>query len=157
MQFTSGDLHPAMASRPLTVLTDAAARRGRGRVFCSIVLSLVRSNERKKIMNNPFGVAIVASAVLLTACASPISKQAQHQINAPINCSKAEQDIAILENEKKSVAAQAAAGVSSILPIGLVAGLIKGTAKDKAKVATGEYNNQIKTKISQIKAECGVK
>jgi len=62
-----------------------------------------------------------------------------------------------LENEKKSVAAQAAAGVSSILPIGLVAGLIKGAAKDKAKVATGEYNNQIKTKISQIKAECGVK
>jgi len=111
----------------------------------------------KKIINNPFGVAIVASAVLLTACASPISKQAKHQINAPINCSKAEQDIAILENEKKSVAAQAAAGVSSILPIGLVAGLIKGTAKDKAKVATGEYNNQIKTKILQIKAECGVK
>jgi hypothetical protein len=62
-----------------------------------------------------------------------------------------------LENEKKSVAAQAAAGVSSILPIGLVAGLKKGTPKDKAKVATGEYNNQIKTKISQIKAECGVK
>ena len=146
-----------MASRPLTVLTDAAARCGRGRVFCSIVLSLVRSNERKKNheqsiwrRNRCFGRFVDSLRV------SHIL-QAKHQINAPINCCGAEQYIAILENEKKSVAAQAAAGVSSILPIGLVAGLIKGTAKDKAKVATGEYNNQIKTKISQIKAECGVK
>jgi hypothetical protein len=107
-------------------------------------------------MKIQFGAVVTAAAVLLAACASPISEQAKLKINAPIHCATANRDIALLENEKASIAGQAAAGITSVLPVGLVAGLLKGTAKDKAKVATGEYNDLIETKIGKIKHKCGV-
>jgi hypothetical protein len=110
-----------------------------------------------QLMKMQTGLAIVASAILLTACGSPISEEAKRKINAPINCSTAKQDIVTLKREKTSVASQAAAGVTSVLPIGLVVGVLSGTAKDKANVATGEYNDMIDAKIAKIKRDCGAK
>jgi hypothetical protein len=107
-------------------------------------------------MNSHFAIGIIASTVLLAACASPISDEAKREISAPVNCSTAKEDLAVLEKEKTSVAGQAAAGVTSVLPIGLVAGLVSGTADDKAKVATGEYNDLLDRKIAKIKKTCGV-
>ena len=108
-------------------------------------------------MKIQFGAVILASTFLLTACSSPISDEAKREINAPINCSTANEDIAVLKKERANVAEQTAAGVTSILPIGLVFGLLGGTAGDKAKVATGEYNEMIDAKIAKIKRKCGIK
>ncbi len=108
-------------------------------------------------MKKRFSAGILASTVLLTACASPISDEAKREISAPINCSTAESDLAILEKEKANTAKQVAMGVTSVLPIGLVSGLVSGTAGDKAEVATGEYNDLLEAKIAKIKKACNIK
>ncbi len=73
------------------------------------------------------------------------------------NCSTAEADIRVLKSEKTHVSQQLAAGVSALMPIGLVAGVAAGTEGTKAKVATGDYNKMIDKKIAEIKQECGVR
>jgi len=108
-------------------------------------------------MTSNYGFAVIVSVTLLAACASPISKEVKRELKKPVDCSTAKQDIALLEKEKASTAKQTAAGVTSILPIGLISGVVSGTAGDKAKVATGEYNKQLVAKIAEIKSTCGVK
>jgi len=44
----------------------------------------------------------------------------------------------------------------SIVPAGLVIGLITGTAGAKMHVATGEYNKMIDQRIAEIKQQCGI-
>jgi hypothetical protein len=46
--------------------------------------------------------------------------------------------------------------VSAFSPIGLVTGVATGTEKEKAQVASGDYNKMIDQKIAQIKATCGI-
>ena len=105
-------------------------------------------------MVSHYGVAVMTFTVLLAACASPISEEVKRELEKPVDCSTAKQDIALFEKEKASVAKQTAAGVTSVLPIGLVSGVVSGTAGDKAKVATGEYNEQLDAKIAQIESAC---
>ena len=99
-------------------------------------------------------------AVLLvlawTGCAAPISDTAKEGLAKPVDCSTAEQDIATLEAEKASVAEQAAAGARSVVPAAAVGGILMGTAGDKAKVATGKYNQEIDDKIAEIRTTCGL-
>jgi hypothetical protein len=92
---------------------------------------------------------------MLAACA-PISQQAKDDLAKPVNCETAQADIAALEAEKTSVAEQAAAGVRSVVPAAAVGGLLMGTTKDKAKVATGAYNKELEAKIAEIKVTCGL-
>jgi hypothetical protein len=47
-------------------------------------------------------------------------------------------------------------GVSSIIPVGLVVGIVTGSAGTKFRVATGEYDKMIDEKIAEIKSECGI-
>ena len=81
----------------------------------------------------------------------------KHGLKAPVDCFTAKQDIALLEQGKASTAKQAAAGVTSVLPIGLITSLVNGAAGDKAKVATGEYNKQLVAMIAETKSTCGIK
>ncbi len=103
------------------------------------------------------GLLLIASFAMLAACASPISDDAKRALKKSVDCSTAKEDIVLLEKEKTSAGQQAKAGVTSILPIGLISGIVSGTAGDKAKVATGEYNKQIIAKIAEIKKTCGIK
>jgi hypothetical protein len=48
-------------------------------------------------------------------------------------------------------------GVTAIVPIGLVIGLVTFTEGEKIKVATGEYNKALDAKIQEIQTQCGVK
>lgn len=103
------------------------------------------------------------SATLLAICfclslASCASKYAQgeKEIKKPVNCATAEADIRVLKNEKVHAAQELAAGVSAIMPIGLVVGAATGTEGAKASVATGDYNKMIDQKIAEIKSECGI-
>ena len=104
-----------------------------------------------------FSVAFLA--ICLTAsvisCASSY-KKAEQDVKKPVNCATAEADIRVLESEKVHAAQQLASGVSAIVPVGLVAGVVTGTEGTQVKVATGEYNKMLDKKIAEIKRECGI-
>ena len=59
-------------------------------------------------------------------------------------------------SEKSHTSDQIAAGVSAIVPIGLVVYSAQGKEGDTMNVATGKYNDMIDTKIAEIKSECGL-
>ncbi len=101
-------------------------------------------------------LAIVFAACLIVGCASPISDEAEQGLAKPVNCDTGAADIAALEAEKASVADQTVAGVKSVVPASAVMGILAGTTKDKAKVATGVYNQELEDKIAEIKATCGL-
>ncbi len=100
-------------------------------------------------------IVVGVAGLAIAGCAAPISKEAKQSLKKPVNCATAEGDLRVLENEKAHAGNQAVAGVSAIAPIGLVAGLVSGTEGDRIKVATGEYQKHIETKIAEIKKTCG--
>jgi len=55
-----------------------------------------------------------------------------------------------LESENAHVAKRIAMGASSIMPAGIVIGIVTRTQKDKVKVAIGKYNKMIDEKIAEI-------
>ncbi len=103
------------------------------------------------------GVVLLAACMVLSlvSCAMKY-KQVEEGMARPVNCATAEADIRVLESEKVHAAQQLAAGVSAIMPIGLVAGIATGTQRTKLRVATGTYNEMIIEKIAEIKRECGI-
>jgi hypothetical protein len=73
-----------------------------------------------------------------------------------INCATAKQDITTLTNEKVGVGKQIMAGVSSVLPVSAVVGLLKGNYAENVQVSAGQYNADIDHKIAEIRAVCGL-
>jgi hypothetical protein len=100
-------------------------------------------------------IALAIIAALVPACAMQY-KQTEQQMKQPINCATAEGDIRALQAEKTNVAQQIAAGVTSIVPAGLLLGLVTGTEGAKLNVATGEYDKMIDQRIAEIKQKCNV-
>ncbi len=96
-------------------------------------------------------------AFFVTACAEPISKEGKRTLRKDFQCATAKEDIRILEKERASNLKRLAAGVRSILPVAAVVGILKGTWKDRTKVAAGDYNKAIDRRIREIKAVCGPK
>ncbi len=104
------------------------------------------------------------SIVVLAGCSgrtnhSPIptiSDKTRADLSAPVNCSTAQQDIAVLEEERASVGKQILSGVRSILPISAVAGLLMGDYSDRIEVMSGQYNDDIAAKVADIKMTCGI-
>lgn len=103
-----------------------------------------------------FGLGICVS-ISAASCAATHQKQVEQDIKQPIHCATAEGDIRALQHEKAHVTDQIAAGVTAIVPIGLVAGVATGTEGTKVQVATGEYNKQIDAKITEIKTVCHIR
>jgi hypothetical protein len=100
-------------------------------------------------------LAIIFAAMTLAGCAFQ-EKRVEQSLAQPINCDVAEGDIRVLESEKAHVARQVVAGVTSIVPAGIVLGLVTGTTGTKLRVATGEYNKKIDERVTDIKRTCGV-
>jgi hypothetical protein len=98
---------------------------------------------------------VIFLAVILSACAFQ-QKKVEKELKSPINCATAEGDIRALEHEKAHVAQQIAEGVTAIVPISLVVGVVTGTEGTKLRVATGKYNKMIDKRIAEIKTECGL-
>lgn len=100
---------------------------------------------------------IVACAALAAAgCTSPITKQDQQSMAAPINCATAPGDLRMLQSEKANVGKEIANGVSAIFPIGLVINAADKQEKARFEIGTGEYNKRLDNKIAEIKATCGI-
>jgi outer membrane murein-binding lipoprotein Lpp len=96
--------------------------------------------------------------IALSGCSVTEKKDETAAAKMPINCQQAPADLRVLNSEKASTASKIGNGVSMVVPIGLVAGLVTGTEGTKYQVATGEYNKALDTKIAQIQAACpGVK
>lgn len=85
-----------------------------------------------------------------------ISEEAKKDLSAPVHCGTATHDIATLEEEKASVGKQVLAGVRSVIPFSAAAGILLGDYRDRAQVATGEYNRDLEAKIAQIRQECNI-
>ena len=101
-------------------------------------------------------IPIICLAIFVAACASPISQQAKDELAQPINCDTALEDIRILEQERASAAEMAKEGVTALVPVGAVLGIITFTEDEKLSVASGDYNRKIDEKIAEIKRECGI-
>ncbi len=97
------------------------------------------------------------SLVFAVAGCSTISKTAKEQLSKDADCSTAQRDIQILQKERASVAKQTLSGVRMVLPAAAVIGLLSGDYKNRVRVATGKYNQDIDAKIKEIRDTCGVK
>lgn len=106
-------------------------------------------------MKKLLAVAIVL--VIFPACAMSQRKveKGLKDAGAP-NCATAEGDLRVLRSEKANVAERIAAGVTAIVPAGLVLGIVTGTEGTKIRVAIGTYNEAIDRRIAEIEAACGV-
>lgn len=95
------------------------------------------------------------SLLALTSC-SAMSEEGKEELAKPVSCTTAEKDMQVLKEEHASVGKRIAAGVGDIFPVGAVVNIIGGTWTDNAKVASGDYNDQIEAKIKEIESSCGV-
>ncbi len=106
-------------------------------------------------------VALLIGVVFLASCGSPVSKEAKMQMQKPINCADAKEDIAALENEKASTLQRVGAGARFVVPISVVVNIFQegsgsDNVKDRKSVAAGDYNKAIDAKIAEIKSTCNV-
>ncbi len=99
---------------------------------------------------------VVLMVITLAACAKPISKKAEQDLAAPVNCETAQADIQVLESEKARVGKMIFDGVTAIVPVGAVIGILTLTEVEKLEVGTGIYNHKITEKIAEIKKECNL-
>lgn len=95
--------------------------------------------------------------LLGSGCASQYGATEQQVQGMPVNCATAEGDIRMLRSEEVSTEQPIAAGVSSVVPIGLLAGVVTGTGGTSARVARGDYKWMIDQKIAEIQRTCGVR
>ena len=83
-------------------------------------------------------------------------KGGESAIKKGINCATAQQDIATLKDERAGVGQQILAGVSSVMPVSAVVGLLKGNYAENVQVSAGQYNADIDRKIAEIRSVCYV-
>ena len=100
-------------------------------------------------------ISMVALVIVVTGCSDKY-KKGETQMKQPINCATAEGDIRMLMHEKAHVTDEIESGVTAIVPVGAVVGIVTKTEGTKLKVATGDYNKMIDKRIAEIKKECGV-
>jgi hypothetical protein len=112
----------------------------------------VKNNASRSIK---LGLLAVALVCWVAGCQA-IPKEAKIELAKPVDCSTAQQDIAILEKEHASVAKMFLDGVTAVTPYGAVLSILTLQEKDKLEVAIGEYNHKLKRKIEEIKTTCGL-
>ena len=100
------------------------------------------------------GVCALGMMAFVSGCATEYKKNEQKVAEQKVDCRTAEADLRVLNEEKANVATQIGLGVSMIMPIGLVVGLVQGTEGTKWRVATGDYNKALDAKIAEIKNTC---
>jgi hypothetical protein len=98
---------------------------------------------------------VLVACALASGCAMK-EKRTLESLKQPVNCSTAEGDLRVLQGEKVHVASEIASGVTAIVPVSLVLGIVTGTEGTKFKVATGQYNKALDQRIAEIKSTCGV-
>ena len=98
---------------------------------------------------------LIALVVLPLGCKT-ITAEDEVRLAKPVDCTTAEQDIATLEDERRSVAERALTGVRMVLPAAIVMGILRRDMRNRAEVATGAYNEELEAKIAEIRGACGL-
>ena len=98
---------------------------------------------------------LMALAVLVLGCKT-ITAEDEAQLEKPIDCATAEQDIVSLEEERKSVEDQVLTGVLMVLPAAAVLGILRRDIRNRVKIATGAYNEELEEKIAEIQWACSL-
>ncbi len=101
-----------------------------------------------------FGACAIGVVILASGCAIQSKKTEEKIQTMPINCATADGELRMLESEKKTTTQRIAAGVATVVPIGLVVGLVTTTAGTKYRIASGQYNTMIDNKIAEIEKTC---
>ena len=101
------------------------------------------------------GLLALGSVCFLAGCQA-IPKEVKITLAEPVNCSTAQQDIALLKKEKASVGKMFYEGVTAVAPIGAVIGILTLQEKDKLEIAIGRYNHKLKRRIQEIEHVCGL-
>jgi hypothetical protein len=78
--------------------------------------------------------------VFVAGCAyrPSVTDEARYELGKPIDCSTAQQDIQILENEKAFSSEQAKAGIKMIVPAAAARSILHRDYLNRGEVATGE-------------------
>lgn len=99
---------------------------------------------------------IIMPFLFLLGCASaPITTENTESLS--YNCSNVEEQITMLENEKKENNKRILNGIRSILPIGVVRGIVGGRYTENFAIATGEWATVLDEKVvemQQYQAQC---
>ncbi|MCH9670376.1 MAG: hypothetical protein K0U93_02905 [Gammaproteobacteria bacterium] len=101
-------------------------------------------------------VILAICCVVCVGCTSAVERQrrVQMDLDRPINCERADADIAMLNKEKVGTLEQIANGAGTILPTSAVFNLLTGEFEGRYAIASGEYNEMLDAKIKQIAAQC---
>ena len=99
---------------------------------------------------------IPCAMLLIAGCAATIPEEEKQTLAKPVDCTTASQDIAALEQQKATPGEEALSAARTVLPAAAVVGAARGELKDRASVASGDYNREIEAKIALIKTTCGL-
>lgn len=108
-------------------------------------------------------VLFVSISLLMTGCGQLIKDETKKELAKDVECESAEQDIAILEEQRASTMRQVGIGVQFVVPIPVAINIFRsynqdGTSEefynDREQVVTGEYNKSIDAKIQEIQRIC---
>lgn len=106
-------------------------------------------------MKNKAKTILLLAVVTLTACASPMSKKEVR--NTDYQCDNVNRKIVSLQREKLVNNNRVLSGARSIIPVGVVVGIVRLNYLDHLSIATGSWAKTIDKKVdemSEFKTTC---
>jgi hypothetical protein len=89
--------------------------------------------------------------LLIAGCASAPMTTEDIQ-NTRYSCSDVDDKISLLKSEKDENNKRILNGIRSVLPIGVIRGMIHGRYRENVKIATGEWANILDGEITEMEA-----
>lgn len=98
---------------------------------------------------------LVTLLLLLVSCTAPMTREEAQ--NTTYDCTDVDAKLAQLIEEREAHNKRVLSGVKSVLPVGAVAGIVRGRYKENVAIATGEWAEILDEKILEMqnfKAQC---
>jgi len=96
-------------------------------------------------------IALVLTAVAVTACAAPMRMREIESVSA--NCGNVSRQITMLEEEKRKNDNRLLAGIQSVAPAGIAFNIVRGTFGRNVMIATGEWAKAIDIKLAELRGK----
>jgi len=101
-------------------------------------------------------IALIAFLFLLTGCANEVHDERASLLAEPVDCSKAEPDIAALQAAMPTRRERARSALQTVTPVGAASGVATGSYKDRAAVLSGRTERELTARIEEIRETCEV-
>lgn len=102
-----------------------------------------------------FHPCLFSAFAFIAAACSTIPEETETLLYKPIDCSRADEDIAALTAEIPEGGDRRRAAIRSLTPVGIATGIVTRDYRDRARVATGRLEKDLNNKIADIYEECG--